>query len=872
MRRLTQRADQEDTRQAITLLTERTKTELALEKERLAQRKADLDEDKKLDQQRYHDGEEDLREYLEKQRAMAFESTQVQRQELLNEYQLQRQQRTDQRDLETEQAKENVEVVKQRYEDLMAQPGANKEILGKKLEQELRPLQDKLEAIPEKYRNQELVAQAQYGTKVVGLARQLASTLLQLQEQGDKDMYASHKKSLADMEKADLEDIAKHNQIMQTQLQAGVLSPEIFEPMMRKQAAARRDTKLQDAFLEYTAPGVPRTDATMQVYLDKTEAAYKEFEEAEAKITDDSVQRRFQYYQKKQSLTEKEQGGRIDFLSGLGDTTAAQEAERQRINGLQEYIRNLTTMEADPGLQRQSDLWYRITEEIQRAQGELHKYSQELTNQQSTIGALAAIFGTLGGGISGTIQTKFGQNLGMVVSRAAASFNQTAQWSKGLSGFGRIGREETTTDASGRTTTAGAKNVQDFVAGLGAAVGALTSFVSTIEASKSAVTGMLGGGISGANIGSMFGPVGAAIGAGVGAILGGIVGNKNAQVTLRVNAFEADFRGIMQQFALNSNNLQNVISQISSLVQQIQIEKATSKKGGSQYQSLIDQYNQQLMQLQAQQEQIIIKMQEQVAVLSAPIAEQGLLGTIQQIIETYAQFSGAAKNATDLANANYYLVQSLQAYEQNLATQLLQDNQQAIQDAVQLNDLIYQRQAAVLSYNNTVQGILSQGVLTRQMTRAQTAGEQIQAANVQYQRQMEQLNEEIAAATYKVQAESTIFTLATTRIGLETQLLTLQNAQTNLSMQQIQALQNLVAQLASGNLAGGALGQLLASIPSVTNPAIGLGTPTNALQALMGLGEALTNQQTLQLLELLFAGAYQDRASAGYGAFQAQGL
>ena len=189
---------------------------------------------------------------------------------------------------------------------------------------------------------------------------------------------------------------------------------------------------------------------------------------------------------------------------------------------------------------------------------------------------------------------------------------------------------------------------------------------------------------------------------------------------------------------------------------------------------------------------------------------------------------------------------------------------------LQLNDLMYQRSQLLLQYNNQVQGVLSQGVLTRQMTRAQTAGQQIEQLSVAFTRQMEQTNEEISATQFKVQAEGQIFNLATTRVGLETQLLQLQNSQTSLDMVRIAGLSALVAQLQSGNLAQGALGALLAAIPTVSNPVIG--GSQNLLQALMGIAAEATNSQMTQSFEDLVAAAYQDRATLGYGTFQAQNL
>jgi hypothetical protein len=232
------------------------------------------------------------------------------------------------------------------------------------------------------------------------------------------------------------------------------------------------------------------------------------------------------------------------------------------------------------------------------------------------------------------------------------------------------------------------------------------------------------------------------------------------------------------------------------------------------------------------------------------------LSQLQQILLQYQQFAGAAESAQDLANANNFLTQSLSNYEYNLENQLLQDNEQAINDAIQLNDLTYQRTQLVNQLNQQIEGVLAQGDVTREATRAQTAGTQIEQIQVQAQMQLAQMNEEIALTQYKVTAEQQIFGLATTRIGLETQLLGLQEIQAQQQMQVIAALQGYVGSLQTGNMAP--LAQLIASIPlSTISPSAG--SPQSMT--------TLTN-----LLEQLFSAAYSTYGASGYATFNGQGL
>jgi hypothetical protein len=270
--------------------------------------------------------------------------------------------------------------------------------------------------------------------------------------------------------------------------------------------------------------------------------------------------------------------------------------------------------------------------------------------------------------------------------------------------------------------------------------------------------------------------------------------------------------------------------------------QASSKKGGDQYQKVIDQYSQQLQQLQNQQQKTIDNLNEQLTVLRAPRDMQELLGTVEQIVKQYQQFEGAARNARELADANEYLVRSIQNYEDNLETQLAEDNQKAIQDALQLNDLLQQRTDLVNQLAEQEMAVLTRGVLVRQPTRAMTAGAEIQRLEVEAQKRLDALNMEITVVTHRVEAENRIFQLATTRVDLETQLLISQNRQTDKDMARIVQLRDFVQ-----------------SLPNVV-AALGAAPPGTAPADLV------------DLMERLIGGAYQDRVSIGYATFRGHNI
>lgn len=448
-----------------------------------------------------------------------------------------------------------------------------------------------------------------------------------------------------------------------------------------------------------------------------------------------------------------------------------------------------------------------------------------------------------------------------------------------------------------------------FITGITAATSALGGFVATINHATSASSGALGGGISGEglgqSIGGLFGPlggiIGGAAGAAGGAIVGAITGNKNNQIAENIKHLQESFQNIMAEYNQNTNNLEIAIQQMQGLIQQAAELKANSKKGGEQYQQLIDEYTKELQTLENQQIKIIQNMQNALAILMTPIEGQSYLNDFKSILDQYKQFVGAAQNAKELAQANEFLSLSLQKLSSGYEQNLLGDETQAVQDALQLNQLYQQRMDLINGLNNQIQGILQQGSLTRQQTMAQKKGQQIEQLQAQTNKQLDQLNQEIAVTQMKVNAEGQIFKLASTRIGLETQLLQLQSAQTKYQMAQISALQQLVDTLQSGNYNFTTLQSLLAALgypnaaataatdttqyggnytggvpaptPNPPDPRLPGGDYASKTARYDSSTTLTTNSQdATSSLETLFASAYGDRGALGYSSFRGQGL
>ena len=324
--------------------------------------------------------------------------------------------------------------------------------------------------------------------------------------------------------------------------------------------------------------------------------------------------------------------------------------------------------------------------------------------------------------------------------------------------------------------------------GTGMAVaGGVGGMVSAAKGKGGPFQSGMTGAASGMQLGMMVGgPIGGAIGAGAGLITGVFAGKAEQRAEKLAKKLMAMFNAVQQEISAGTQTLaagiQLQIKNIEDAVTQL-----SGKKGGrDQLKQILPQMEQQLKQLQDQQKSIIKTFDNQLDVLNLPLAYQDTGSAVQGIIDKYTQYIQAGGS---VVNANKYLQDSFQKLSQEGFSQLNQDEQDAINNALNYNDLLIQRQSLIQNTNQQIQDIMSQGVAVRQMPEGVSKARQIQQLMLESSNQMDRLDEEIAVSKHKLETEQKIFGLATTRIGLETQLATLQNQQTDLDITRIKALQ-----------------------------------------------------------------------------------
>ena len=534
-----------------------------------------------------------------------------------------------------------------------------------------------------------------------------------------------------------------------------------------------------------------------------------------------------------------------------------------------------------------SKTWNDIVVAIQQANNALDQQilkAQELKNEGTTVGQLAGLaaagssaFGNIfGGRYARGVENALGAG-----SEAAFSAQDNVNQMRSFGGIKSAIQKGSISDA-----------FSDFTKGLKGAITAVGQFASAIANAGSASAGAFGGALAGgglgnavgselgqkggplASLGAMAGPLGSLVGGALGAATGAIFGQKQEEVQDDINQLSANFKSIMNEFSTNNTSLTQTISNLTVLIAQAQAMQASTKKGGSQFTQLIQQYNEQIVQLENQQKQIMTQLNEQLAVATAPTAFQNIVSGIQQILQQYTEFVGAAQNANELAQANNYLTQSLENLAVTYSDQLNQGQQQAIQDALNLNDLYNQRNQLEYQYLQQVRSIQGEGTLTRGVTLAQSKFSKLYNLDVQQTNQLNAINAQINLEQYKVSAAQQIFSLATTQVGLQTQLLDLQKIGINEDMQRLNALQYTLQMLQNTGYSLTNLGSVNPSDPNAllttllsllaNQLGINVGGALNPSGAPYGLAsDSLSN---------LAAGAYQQRAQFGFANYRSSGI
>lgn len=267
-------------------------------------------------------------------------------------------------------------------------------------------------------------------------------------------------------------------------------------------------------------------------------------------------------------------------------------------------------------------------------------------------------------------------------------------------------------------------------------------------------------------------------------------------------------RDIRQNFEQISAAYREGSVTLSQAIQQIEAQRAdairrlSGQKGGrKELEKLLPQFDGALADLRARQKAVFEQFDSQLELLRVGEAFRDVAGQVRDLVRQYRSYVDAGG---DLTRANEFLSRSLEQIRSDASLALAEGEQQAIEDALRLNDLLREREQLLTDAADEERRIRSRGVLERQRSVAQDQAAELEEARRKRDARLAELDQEIGLAQLKVDSEARVFDLASERVALETRLLELRAAEFDREAAQLAALRDVVAGIVPG--ASGLLG------------------------------------------------------------------
>ena len=372
----------------------------------------------------------------------------------------------------------------------------------------------------------------------------------------------------------------------------------------------------------------------------------------------------------------------------------------------------------------------------------------------------------------------------------------------------------------------------------------------------SKLTDVVGSGIQSVESGYQQSGVGGAIGSGLSSI-GNVVGGPAGAVIGAVGSVTSLVSGLFTQAAQNIGkevgkavskilekyntgqlSLNDTIGQVQQQINSL-ISQESGRKGG---QKVLDQelpgLQDELDSLKYQQQQAKWNFQD--ATLESSSTNSVVSQYLTDWININKQVQDYHKAVGDAGNAQIqqFLDNQLAQQQLSLENQYNQGQQSAINDAIQLNQLLQSRNEFEDQYRAQQFQILAADSLQRVGNPAEQAARKIEQARNAYDIQVQQQNQEIAQYQQKVDYEKQIFGLANDTATLYQQSLAAQGFQLQQQLSQYQAIvallqstAGLTAGLTGFNIPGLTTGDGGTYVIPGTTPSGGITNLDNSLQS-----------------------------------------
>lgn len=247
--------------------------------------------------------------------------------------------------------------------------------------------------------------------------------------------------------------------------------------------------------------------------------------------------------------------------------------------------------------------------------------------------------------------------------------------------------------------------------------------------------------------------------AAAGQILSFIGGLFTAQAKKIAEQVKKSFSDTVQSFQNGTTDLADTIVALEQQRQQA-ISQLSGKKGGQdQLNTILPQFDQEILALKKQQADLKNTFENQLTLLQ--LHSTTLSGIVQQWQQINQQVTDYIKAGGEAGKAAEFLSLQLEQIKESSQDQLSQGEQQAIQDAITLNGLLQQKVDLEKSYQQQVFDLTNADSIERQQAGAVTRGRQLADLKAQHDADEAAVDEQIDLANQKILLEGKVFNIST---------------------------------------------------------------------------------------------------------------
>jgi hypothetical protein len=246
-------------------------------------------------------------------------------------------------------------------------------------------------------------------------------------------------------------------------------------------------------------------------------------------------------------------------------------------------------------------------------------------------------------------------------------------------------------------------------------------------------------------------------------LIGGVLSFVGTMFTRAAKKIAEDVKASFQKTLDNyQNGNATLVETLNALERQRAdaIIRLSGKKGGKdELNKLLPEFDREIQELKKQQEEIITSFNDSLEALR--LHSDTLIQVKKQWQDINKQVKDYIGAGGDYTKAAEYLSLSLQKIREDAVTELDKAEQDAIQDALKLNDLLEERNRLVEDFKQKEFDLINQDAIERRQAGSVVRGRELEQLRKENQDALAKIDAEIALTNKKVEKQREVFNIST---------------------------------------------------------------------------------------------------------------